>query len=501
MNKKLLISFALSALSALSAYAEKSSLIIGSKRFPESYILAEIAAQLAEQTHEAKVIKKFGLGGTAVVYTALENGAIDLYPEYAGTILEAILKTNAKLTIAEMNAELAKKGLGIMAPLGFDNSYALAVAGEKAETLGIAAISDLAKHPELKLGLSHEFLNRKDGFSGLKKYYGFPALNVSGLDHGLAYEAIAGGKIDATDIYTTDGKLKKFNLRVLKDDLGFFPSYYGVYLYRLEIKNKFPKIFAQLESLSGTINQQTMIDLNAQAELQNREFNAIAADFLNDLGFAVASASNTRRGVVKKIIRLTKQHVFLVLFSLLAAILLGVPMGIAAHHWKILGQASVALAGLIQTIPSLALLCFLIPLLGIGVPSAILALFLYSLLPIVRSTLSGLDNIEPRLKESACALGLSGLERLCLIEIPLASRAILAGIKTSAVINVGNATLAALIGAGGLGEPIITGLSLNHIPTILSGALPAAGLALLVHVLFELLDKILIPKGLRLKTR
>jgi osmoprotectant transport system permease protein len=158
-----------------------------------------------------------------------------------------------------------------------------------------------------------------------------------------------------------------------------------------------------------------------------------------------------------------------------------------------------AIVGIVQTIPSLALLVFLIPFLGIGGLPAMVALFLYSLLPIVRNTYAGLHDIPIQIRESAEALGLRAAARLRLVELPMAARAILAGIKTSAVINVGTATLGALIGAGGYGQPILTGIRLDDLGLILEGAVPAAVLALLVQGLFELAERWLVPRGLRLK--
>jgi osmoprotectant transport system permease protein len=176
------------------------------------------------------------------------------------------------------------------------------------------------------------------------------------------------------------------------------------------------------------------------------------------------------------------------------------PLGIAASRGGTLGHGILAIVGMIQTIPSLALLALLVPVpfLGISARTAIVALFLYGLLPIVRNTATGLQDIPPALRDSAVALGLEPGARLRKIYLPLASRTILAGIKTSAVINIGTATLAALIGAGGLGEPILSGLNLNDNATILEGAIPAALLALLVQGSFDLLDRFLIPRGLRL---
>jgi len=150
-------------------------------------------------------------------------------------------------------------------------------------------------------------------------------------------------------------------------------------------------------------------------------------------------------------------------------------------------------AAIIQTVPSMALLVFMIPLLGIGFAPAAVALFLYSLLPIVRNTCSGLLDIPRPLRESALAMGLTAGARLRLIELPLATRSVLAGIKTAAVINIGTATLGALIGAGGYGQPILAGIRLNDVSLILEGAVPAATLALLVQWLFDLIERLLLP--------
>ena len=201
-----------------------------------------------------------------------------------------------------------------------------------------------------------------------------------------------------------------------------------------------------------------------------------------------------------KLARWTLRHLQLAGFSLLLSIIVGIPLGIVASRGGAVGHVILGFAGVVQTIPSLALLALLVPLpfFGISIRTAIAALFLYGLLPIVRNTATGLQDIPRSLRESAVALGLSPIARLWQVYLPMASRSILSGIKTSAVINIGTATLAALIGAGGLGEPIISGLSLNDHVTILEGAIPAAVLALLVQWCFDLLDRVLIPKGLRI---
>jgi osmoprotectant transport system permease protein len=236
-----------------------------------------------------------------------------------------------------------------------------------------------------------------------------------------------------------------------------------------------------------------MIRLNAEAE-RTKNYAQAAQLYFGESGGAAAES------FAHKLWRWTARHLELAGISLLLAIIVGLPLGIVASRGGPISHAILAVTGIIQTIPSLALLALLVPLpfFGISLRTAIAALFLYGLLPIVRNTASGLQDIPRPLRESAIALGLTGLQRLRKIYLPLASRSILAGIKTSAVINIGTATLAALIGAGGLGEPIISGLNLNDHLTILQGAIPAALLALLVQFGFDLLDRALIPRGLRL---
>jgi osmoprotectant transport system permease protein len=473
-------------------------LTVGSKRFTESYILGEIIRQTAD-VQETKAAHKQGLGNTGIVFAALKGGSIDLYPEYIGTLDQEILKNKTPSTLATLNQQLAPMGLGVAVPLGFSNTYALAMREEKAEKLGIRTFSDLAKHPDLKLALSQEFLGRADGWPGLQKAYRLPFSTPRGIDHGLSYEALAQGQIDSTDIYTTDAKIDRYKLRVLTDDRKFFPSYEAVLLYRLDLPQRLPKTWAALQKMEGKISEKRMIAMNAEAELEGKSFAAIAAGFLNK---ATAPTASAEPSFLNKLFgddfwKLTTEHTSLVFISLGLGVLVGVPLGIWAAQVPQVTQPILSIVGVIQTIPSLALLAFLIPLFQIGPPSALVALFLYALLPIVRNTYTGLSDIPASLKESALALGLPSLARLRLVELPLAARTILAGIKTSAVINVGTATIAAFIGAGGYGERIASGLALNDNATLLAGAIPAAGLALLVQFGFDLLDRWLIPAGLQ----
>ena len=384
-----------------------------------------------------------------------------------------------------------------MIPLGFNNNYAIGMRRAACQKLGLSRISDLRRYPQFIFGFSNEFMDRADGWPGLRDYYRLPQKQVQGLDHDLALRGLAGGALDATDLYTTDADIDFYNFCLLHDDLHFFSQYRAVILYRADLEERLPQVVASLEKLAGQISESAMIRLNLLVKKEKIPESVVAVGFLSErLALPAKIISET---ILDRVWQRTKEHLFLVLVSLLAAILLAVPLGILAAKRPGVGQVILSLTGIIQTIPSLALLVFMIPFLGIGAPPVIVALFLYSLLPIVRNTCTGLRSLPPEIMDSAQALGLSPGARLRLIELPLASREILAGIKTSAVINVGTATLGALIGAGGYGQPILTGIRLNDLALILEGAIPAALLALLVQLLFDLAEKVLVPKGLRLK--
>jgi osmoprotectant transport system permease protein len=469
-----------------------SVLRIGSKRFTESYILGQILAQSARAAGAA-VDYRAGMGNTGILYEALRSGAIDVYPEYTGTIAREILKSGAHLDLAELNASLAPLGLHAGDALGFDDTYALGMRTSEAKRLGIHDISDLARHPGLRLGFSHEFLGRPDGWPGLRRAYRLPQATPLGLDHGLAYDALRSGEVDVIDLYSTDAKIERDHIRVLADDRHFFPVYKAVLLYRSEAPRRVPAAFAAFARLAGTIDAQRMIRLNARAEIDHVPFATVAAEFL---GHAVPSRE---RGLWSAVFapdfgRLLAEHLVLVFASLAAAVLAGIPLGVLAAKVGRLAQPVLAATGLVQTVPSLALLAALIPLTGtIGLWPALIALFLYALLPIVRNTHAGLAQTPVGLLQAALALGLRPATILARIELPLAARTILAGVKTSAVINVGTATIAAFIGAGGFGERIVQGLALNDNTMLLAGALPAAALALVVHLAFELLERSVAP--------
>jgi osmoprotectant transport system permease protein len=488
------------------AVAAGDTLHIGSKRFTESYILGEILKETAAP--HAKVEHLQGLGNTAIVLAALQAGRIDVYPEYVGTLDLEILKHDKPASMEQIRKELAAMGLGVAVPLGFNNTYALAMRGDADAP---HKLSELAGRGNLRFGLSHEFIGRADGWQGLAARYGLTQ-RPEGLDHGIAYEALRHEQVDVIDIYSTEARISQYGLRVLEDDRAFFPRYDAVLLYRLDAAKRFPAAWKAISQLEGRISETDMIAMNAAAEIDGQSFARVAHDWLAahplsatapgaqaSAGAASGAPSKTapsgRAGLLDKIFdenlaRMTQQHLTLVLLSVALACVIGIPLGVLAALLPRLRQVVLGLAGVLQTIPSLALLALLIPLLGmIGTVPALVALVVYALLPIVRNTCTGLLQVPAGLKLAAQALGLRPMQRLVHVDLPLALPVILAGVKTAAVLSVGTATIAAFIGAGGYGERITIGLALNDNDMLLAGAIPAAMLALLTQGIFELLER------------
>jgi osmoprotectant transport system permease protein len=473
---------------------------VGSKAFTESVILGELVTQLVRARGAPDVQHRRELGGTRIVYNALLRGDVDIYPEYTGTIAQEILAGSGVSDDASIRAALSKQGVMMSRPLGFNNTYAIGMRAARADELGIRTISDLAKHAELSLGFSNEFLDRADCWPALRRAYPFgPSVGPRGMHHDLAYRALADGSIAATDLYSTDAEIAYYGLRVLEDDRRCFPEYRAVFLYRTDLSTRAPGVVDAIRALEGRVDERGMIAMNRAAKLDRVPEAKVAAGFLAEQ-LSVRSTPETTTGDTRwrRIARYTRQHLALVGVSLAAAIITGIPLGVLARGLpRGGGQAILGTLGVIYTIPSLALLVFMIRPLGIGWKPAVVALYLYSMLPIVRNTHAGLLGIPLPLRESAAALGLPAFARLRLVELPMALGPILAGIKTAAIINVGTATLGALIGAGGYGEPILTGIRLDNFSLILEGAVPAALLALLVQAGFELVERFVLPRGLR----
>jgi osmoprotectant transport system permease protein len=449
-------------------------------------------AQLIEQAGEATVERKLGLGGTGIVHGALVNGDLDIYPEYTGTISRAILKDPSATGLAELRTRLQRLGLTISDPLGFANTYALAVRRETATRLGLRTISDLRAHPRLTAAFDPGFLHRDDGWPGLRRHYGLALAGVRSIEHALAYQALHDARVDVIDVFSTDGRRTRFDLVLLDDDRRFFPDYAAVLLASASLPERVPHTWAVLqERLVGRIDAATMTRLNAAVDLDGRTFAQAAASFLG-------TATDTRdRRLAGDLFRHTLEHLVLVAVSVAVAIVIGLPLGLLAARYPRFGQVELMSVGVLQTIPALALLAFMIPLFGIGRVPALVALSLYALLPIVRNIHAGVSTVDPQLLDMAAAMRLLWWQRLLWVELPLASVTIMAGIKTAAILTVGTATLAAFIGGGGYGTPIVTGLALNDVRTILSGAIPAAVMALAVHAVFELIDRLVVPAPLR----
>jgi osmoprotectant transport system permease protein len=471
--------------------ASAADVTVGSKKFTESVILGEVAVQAARAAGlEAEHLSE--LGGTRILFEALLAGEIDVYAEYTGTLEQELLASENLRGWPALSQALAERELVLGHPLGFNNTYAIGMREDRAAELGLERISQLREHPGLELGFTAEFLDRGDGWPALRDRYALPQQSVRGLDHDLAYRGLLAGSLDVVDLYSTDAEIAEHGLRILDDDLSHFPAYQACFLWRSDL----PAAVAEnLAAFEGRIDEATMIAMNAGAKIERRPEASVAADsvalILGGTGHASVETGWQR------FLRHAREHLLLTLISLSAAICVALPLGILAARRPRLGQLVLSSVGVIQTIPSLALLVIFIPLLGIGVLPAIAALFLYSLLPIVRNTHAGLQDIAPDLQESAEALGLPARARLHLIELPLALPSILAGVKTAAVLNVGTATLGALVGAGGFGEPILTGIRLADTMRILEGAVPAALLALLVQGAFDLLERRIVSPGLR----
>lgn len=474
---------------------------LGSKAFPESWILGEALTLLARSSG-ADAEHRENLGGTEVVQAALRAGSIDAYAEYTGTLRDVILHAPEAST-EEIRVRLARIGLGVTAALGFDDSYAIAAARGVADRDGIRSLSDLAAHSDLRAAFSHEFLGRADGWPGLKARYGINLADVRGVEHPLAFDALASGRADVTDVYTTDPEIVRLGLRVLDDDRGFFPRYEAVVVYRLDLDARAPGVLQAWQRIIGRVDGAAMARANAAVVFDGRSASDAASALVQEaLGVPQPPwmAGEGGRGLAADVVRDLVRHVQLVATALFASMIVGVPLGVAASRRARFAVLVLGGAGVLQTIPSLALLAFLIPIVGIGVVPATLALFLYALLPIVQGTCTGITGIPTTLAASAEALGLTPSAKLLRIDLPLASPSILAGVRTSAVIAVGTATIAALVGAGGLGDPILEGIALRNTLLILAGAVPCAVLAVAVQALFVLLERVLVPRGLRIRT-
>jgi osmoprotectant transport system permease protein len=488
--------------------------VVASKPFGESFLLAEMFAQLLE-ARGFRVDRRLGLGATEIAFGALRNNRIDVYPEYTGTGLLAILGerpiSDARRVYGMVSREFRTRyGVRWLPPLGFQNTYAVAVRRETAARLKLETLSDLARVSRtLRAGLTADFIGRPDGLPGLRQAYGIGFRSVRALLPAVKYQALAAGEVDVIDGYSTDGFIARYDLVVLGDDKSFFPPYEAAAVVSPAFIRDLPAGVAALTELSGQLTEIEMRQLNRRLEVDGEAAASIAADELRRLGLTDQPRANARserrsnRGGVlpyfwserSTILTLTLRHLLLVGVSLSAALLVALPLGLALERKRGAAESVIRGVGLLQTLPSIALLAFMIPLLGIGVVPALVALFLYSLYPILRNTYTGVRDAAPDAVGAARALGMTPRQILGQVRLPLAAPIIMAGIRTAAVINVGTATLAAFIGAGGLGDPIAAGLALSDTRMILMGALPAALLALAVDAALGACERLVTPGG------
>lgn len=497
------------------AGAAEATVVVGSKNFAESRLLAEIFSQLLEEKTELKVERRFGLAGTQVCFEALRTGAIDVYPEYTGTGLVSLLGEEpgdgARDVLSRVRREfLSRWDLWWLSPLGFENAYELGVRRTLAKEHDIETISDLVPLAgELTAGVGYEFSERPDGLPGLKETYGLEFGEVRTLQQALKYQAAGDGAVDVLDVYTTDGRLLVHDLVVLEDDRGFFPPYEAAALVRGEALRAHPEVGAVLGLLANAFSEETLRQLNFRLQEKGEEEATVATEALAALGLleadtaAAAPASAQREGFLAylwqnrtHLLQRLWEHLWLTGLALLLACAVAIPGGLLLERFPRAAEGWIRAVGITQTIPSLALLAFLVPVLGVGAVPAIAALWVYSLFPILRNTYTGIRDADPNAVEAGRALGMSRAQALTWVRLPLAVPVILAGVRTAAVIAVGTATLAAFIGAGGLGEPIVTGLQLVDTDRILSGALPAAALAVMVDLGLAAMERWLRPRGL-----
>jgi len=499
------------AMQAPSPSVSQRPIVVASKPFGESYVLAEMFSQLLE-SRGMRVDRRPGLGATEIAFRALRTGAIDVYPEYTGTGLLAILgeppRGDAASVFQRVSSEFrARYGVRWLAPLGFQNSYAIAVRKATADSLHLRTLTDLARASgRIRAGLTADFVGRADGLPGLQRAYGLRFAAVRVLGPAVKYQALAAGQVDVIDGYSTDGLIARYDLVVLEDDKHFFPPYEASAVVSKRLVSDVPDALIALGELSGRLDESRMRALNKRVEVDGTPVNVVAREGLASLGLSTHAASPggaapsgavTRSGFVQYLLdqrsalaRLALRHIELVTISLLIAIAIALPLGLALERMAAGGaEAFIRSVGVLQTLPGIALLAFMIPLFGIGVVPALVALVLYSLYPIVRNTYTGVRDADAAAVSAAHALGMTDVQILRDVRLPLAMPVIMAGVRTAAVIDVGTATLAAFIGAGGLGEPIVAGLALSDTRMILSGAIPAALLAIAVDAGLAIVER------------
>ena len=266
--------------------AQGQTIRVGSKNFTEQLILGEVMAQLIEARTDLGVERRFNLGGTMICHGALESGEIDLYAEYTGTALTAILQQPVIADGDRAHATIAREyrrrfSAEWLRPFGFDNTYAITVRRFDAVSRGLRTISDLvAISGTLRAGFTAEFSERPDGYPGLRRAYGLRLGKVQDLDPALMYQAIANREVDVICAFATDGRIIALDLQPLRDDRGFFPPYQAAPVVRTEVLEAHPELGPVLELLAGTLDDATMQRLNLAVDGEKRRPSDVAREFL-----------------------------------------------------------------------------------------------------------------------------------------------------------------------------------------------------------------------------
>lgn len=267
----------------------EEAIILGSRNNTESIILSNLMGQLIEEKTGLNITYKENLGGSNVVWAAMQNGKIDVIPDYTGTIVINYYQEetgNADETLAKTKELVAADGITALESFGFNNTYTLALDEDQAESLGVETFSDFAKvSKDFTLGAVFEFIDRPDGLPGFQKEYDLEFKAVKGMDHGIMYRSINAKEVDVINSYTTDGQLQMFNLRVLEDDKSYFPPYHALPLVRTEILEQYPEIGDALLELAGKIDEQAIQEMNAKVDNEGQMVELVAKEFLQEAGF------------------------------------------------------------------------------------------------------------------------------------------------------------------------------------------------------------------------
>ncbi|MFW5653599.1 MAG: glycine betaine ABC transporter substrate-binding protein [Planctomycetota bacterium] len=492
---------------------------VGGKNFTEQEILGELIAQLLELHTDLQVERRLVLGGTDICHSALVSGELDIYVEYTGTALLNVLQQEvinepdlAWQVVAR--AYIDQFDLEWLPPIGFNNTYAMAVRSADAEANEWVTIGDLAGDAaDLSGGFPPEFIERPDGLPGLVDVYGLDLGRVIDLDPGLMYQAVAEDQVDIISAFATDGRIEAFDLFVLEDDKRFFPPYDAAPIVRRDLLEAHPEVRFALASVAGTISDDEMRQMNYAVDVAGRTPAEVArewiatrigltadaedeaiAEMMAEVEAAAERAETGERSGIFSLFRerfsevmlKTRQHLVLTAWGTGLAILIGIPLGVFIHRTAPARGPVLAMTEVVQTIPSLAMLAFLFAIWGLlGAAPAVSALVLYALLPIVLNTFTGLRGVEPQIIEAADGIGMSNRQRLFMVELPLAAPVIIAGIRAATVLTVGIATLSTYIGAGGLGDFIARGLARNDPRLTMLGAIPAAIMAVVLSLLIR----------------